>query len=320
MLNRNQKIETDNTKKTEFENEISIFVIPSLAEIDWSNPSVLFKTTLKCFIKAITARNLYTIGHTIVRIKSADTPEPIYVAMSGKFHTEKVSSVLVRKMGFGVLGATLQGHIEPESRIHKGIRIYSKRKMIGYIRFKVNRQSIDRVNKFINHFRNKSTLKCSPSELYNGATWPRYEKEGSGCASFGMAVLDVAGILPPGSEEWQVDVKIPMNIIGGEFNENKKISVRSILKTTSWYEGEGIEDIDYVRYNVYDPAKIFDWIKKCRVQNEYGYIAENEGNIVGLQIDMSHVHANEPVFIQREISNLFVKHYYKDINDLIVEE
>ena len=320
MQIENHTLKNNSTEKMEFEHEISIFVIPSLADIDWSNPSVLFKTTLKCFIKAITARNLYTIGHTIVRIKSPKIPEPYYIAMSGKFHTEKVTSVLVRKMGLGVLGATLQGHIEPEKRIKKGMEIYSKRGMIGYIRFKVNEQSIERVTEFIEHFKTKSTLKCSPSELYNGATWPRYEMEGSGCSSFGMAILDVAGILPAGSNEWRVDIKIPMKLIGGEFNGNKKIKIRSILKTTSWFEGKGKEDVGYVRYNVYDPAKIFNWIKKSRTQNEYGYLPENENNIIGLRIDMSHVHVTEPVFLKRVASNLFVKHYYKDISDLIVEE
>lgn len=320
MSTENHDSQTHTEIKPDFEHEISIFVIPSLAKIDWSNPSVLFKTTLKCFIKAITAKNLYTIGHTIVRIKSPNIKESYYVAMSGKFHTEKVSSVLVRRMGLGVLGATLQGHIEPEKQIHKGINLYAKRGMIGYIRFKVNAQSIDRVTEFIEHFKNKSTMKCSPSELYNGATWPRYENEGSGCSSFGMAILDVAGILPQCIEDWKVDIKIPMNLIGGEFNKNKKISIFSILNTTSWYVGKGREDIDYVRYNVYDPAKIFEWIKKSRVQNEYNYIAENEKDIIGLRIDMSNVHVTEPIFLQRIASNLFVKHYYKNINDLLMEE
>lgn len=320
MISGKPKLHTDSTGKTEFEHEITIFVIPALVHIDWSNPSVLFKTTLKCFIKAISARNLYTIGHTIARIKSPFTPEPFYVAMSGKYHTEKATSVLIRKMGLGVLGATLKGHIEPKKRIHKGIRLYAKRGMIGYIRFKVNEQSIHRVLEFISHFENKSTLKCAPSELYNGATWPRYEKEGSSCSSFGMALLDVAGILPPGSEEWKSSILIPMNLIGGAFNQNKKIKIRTILNTTSWYKGDGLEDTDFVRYSVYDPEKIFEWIKTCRAQNEHGYIAEDENGIAGLQIDMSHVRVTEPVFLHRTATNLFVKQYYENINDLIVED
>ncbi len=317
MINEKQNTETYSEKKTEFQNEITIFVIPALSQIDWTNPAMLFKTTLKCFFKAIIARNLYTIGHTIARIKSPRTLEPVYVAMSGKFHTEKVTSVLLKKMGFGVLGATLKGHIEPQNRIHKGIKLYGKRGKIAYIRFKVNEQSIDRVFEFVERFENKSKLRFAPCELYNGATWPRYENEGSGCSSFGMALLDVAGILPPGSEDWKANVLIPMNIIGGEFNQNKKIKVRTILKTTSWYTGEGVEDVDFVRYSVYDPEKIFKWIKACRTQNEFGYIAEDENGIAGLQIDMSYVQITEPVFLQRTVSNLFIKHYYEDLNDLM---
>ncbi len=319
-MNGELETQTDSIGKNEFQYEITLFVIPSLAAIDWSNPSVLFKTTLKCFMKALTARNLYTIGHIIIRIKSPKTPSPHYVAMSGKSHTEKVKSVVWKRMGLGAFGITLKGHVEPEKRILKGLELYAKRGMLGYVRFKVNEQSIHRVYEFVNHFKNKSTLKCAPSELYNGATWPRYEKEGSGCSSFGMALLDVAGILPTGWEEWRVEIKIPMHLIGGVFNQNKKIKISTILNSKSWYTGEGKEDIDYVKYTVYDPARILEWIKKCRTQNNYGYIAENENNVVGIKIDMSHAQFIEPVFLQRTASNLFVKHYYQDIKDLIVDD
>src|ERR1035437_1822226 len=76
--------------------QITIFVIPSLSPIDWSNPSVLFKTAEKCFFKAIFRKNYYIIGHTIARITSPLLAEPYYVAMSGKIPTEKPELLLIK--------------------------------------------------------------------------------------------------------------------------------------------------------------------------------------------------------------------------------
>jgi len=298
--------------------QITIFVIPSLSPIDWSNPSVLFKTAEKCFLKAIFRKNYYIIGHTIARITSPLLTEPYYIAMSGKIPTEKPELLLIKKIGFGAMGATIKGHIETEKSIKKGIELYSKRNEVAFIKFNINEQSVRRILELANQYQTKSINGYAPCDLYNGATWPRYKDEGSGCSAFGMSLLDAGGVLPAESKEWCINVKIPMNLIGGEFNGNKKIKIRAILQTKTWYEGTGIENVDYVNYKTYDPAMIFNWIINMRSQNNTDFRADEENGIKGVIADKQNIvfAANEPLYLQRTDSDVFIKHYYQKLRNL----
>jgi hypothetical protein len=298
--------------------QITIFVIPSLSPIDWSNPSILFKTAEKCFFQAIIRKNYYIIGHTIARITSPLLAAPYYVAMSGKIPTEKPELLLIKKIGFGAMGATIKGHIETEKSIKKGIELYSKRNEVAFIKFNINEQSVRRILELAKQYQTKSINGYAPCDLYNGATWPRYKDEGSGCSGFGMSLLDAGGVLPPEAKDWYVDVKIPMDLIGGEFNGNKKIKIRSILKTKSWYEGTGVENIDYVNYKTYDPGMIFNWIINMRSQNNPNYRADEENGIKGVIADRQNIvfAPDEPLYLQRTDSDVFIKHYYQKLRNL----
>jgi hypothetical protein len=300
------------------ENEITIFVIPSVTPIDWTNPSVLYRTTLNSYITSIFRKNYYAIGHIIARISSPMLTAPRYFAMCGKVFTEKPRLVLIKKDGLGSLGATMQGQVESEVNIVKSLKLYSSRNMLAYIKFRVSDQSVLRVLEFMEQYQKKTIKGFAPGDLYNGATWPRYRNEGSGCSAFGMSVLDVANLLPDESCSWRVCVKVPMDLIGGEINHNKKVKLSAILKAKSWYEGTGLADVDYVLYNVFDPSIIFNWIKNMRTQNDYQFRADEENGVPGLIVDKRNLvyEANDPIFLERKDSGLFVRQYYRDLQNI----
>ncbi|HET7732234.1 MAG TPA: hypothetical protein VFK73_00250, partial [Paludibacter sp.] len=299
-------------------NEITIFVIPSVAPIDWSNPAMLYKTTLNSYIKSIFRKNYYAIGHTIARVSSPMLPAPRFFAMSGKVFTEKPILVLVKKNGLGALGMTMQGHVESEMNIIRSLKLYSGRNMVAYIKFRVPHEAIIRVLEFLEQFQKKTIHGLAPGDLYNGATWPRYRNEGSGCSAFGVSILDVANLLPAESGEWRMHVKIPINLIGGEMNKSKKVKLSTILKTKSWYEGAGLVDVDYVDYNVFDPSLIFQWIKNKQIQNDSDFQLENENGMSGLIVDKRSLvyGTDDSVFQQRKDSGLFVKQYYRSLQSM----
>ncbi len=298
--------------------EITIYVIPSVSEIDWSNPSTLFKSMEKCYVKALFQKNYYVIGHTIARIESTSLQTPKYIAMSGLIQTEKVKLVIKDKVGFGVMGSTIQGHLESEKSIKKGIKLYSKYHKVAFIKFSINEQSLKRMLEFVKYYQTKNEFGFAPCEKYNGALWPGYKNEGSGCSAFGMSLLQVGGILPEDTEDWFVDVKVPMEIIGGRFNQNKKIKFKTMFNTTSWYKGNGKENVDYVNYKVYDPQLIFNWILRKNYEKDCTYQPIEENGVLGVYINRSDVHVaeDEPLFKQRTDSSLFQIHYYNYINCL----
>jgi hypothetical protein len=239
--------------------------------------------------------------------------------MRGKIITEKPELLFVKKLGLGAMGATIQGIIESEQSIKSGIELYAKRNKVAYIRFRINDQAVRRLMEFVTGYQTKSIVGFAPCDLYNGATWPRYKNEGSGCSAFGMAMLDVAGILPEESQKWRICVKMPMNLIGGEYNNHKQVKISEILKCKNWYEGKGIEGVDFVTYRTYDPALIFSWILNTRSQQNSDFISDNEDDIPGLLIDKQQVIISdtEPVFKERVDSDIFVQYYHNRLKSLV---
>ena len=61
-------------------------------------------------------------------------------------------------------------------------------------------------------------------------------------------------------ENWKQSVYLPMELIGGAFNGNRKIRIRDLIRKKSWHSGEGKNGVDYHKYDVYDPSLIFSWI------------------------------------------------------------
>jgi hypothetical protein len=106
-----------------------------------------------------------------------------------------------------------------------------------------------------------------------------------------------------------------MNLIGGKFNGMHKINSRMIRKTTCWHSGYGQEEIDFVSFSIYDPSLIYNWIIQQRaLPNQLrtsGYFLTEESIVPGLSSDRRHVQINpeEPIFIPRTSSNLFIRDY-----------
>lgn len=296
------------------EHELTIFAIPEVSKIAWDNPSLLFKTTIKCYLNAALRKHYYVIGHVIARIQSPLLDSTVYVAMNGAEQSEKVEYVIKKKVGLGVFGSTIKGRIEPVNHIHDGLALYAKRGKVAYLKFKINQQTVERLVEFVNYYKQKNQTGYAPCEFYNGALYPRFEKEGSGCSAFGVSLLDIANVIPnEAKNEWVRSVNIPMELIGGEFNNNKKVKFSSIFKTKNWYNGEGKEGVDFVNYSVYDPGLIFNWINYKYLQNDTNFIPETENNMKGLVVDQSDVTFNDKVIHQRKDTTFFAKFFYEKL-------
>lgn len=296
------------------DHELTVFVIPEVSPIEWDNPSVLFKTTIKCYLNAALRKHYYVIGHVIARISSPLLDSVVFVAMNGAIQSEKVEYVVKKKVGLGVLGSTIKGRMEPNNHINEGLQLYGNRGKVAYIKFKINEQAVQRLMEFVNYYQQKNETGFAPCEFYNGALWPRYEKEGAGCSAFAVTLLDIANVLPAeAKDEWVMSVNVPMELIGGEFNDNKKIKFGSILRTKSWYTGDGKEGVDFVNYSVYDPGLMFNWINNKRLENDSVYKPETEDNKSGLVVERRNVSFTDNVLLQRKDTTFFPKFYYEKL-------
>lgn len=295
--------------------EVSIFVMPTMYPVSWTSPSELYKTMYLNYIKSFALKNSYLLGHLAVQVNSPLLADTILTGMAAQSSKEKTDIFLKDKIGFGVLGVAMKGKLEKNTELKKKFEIYKRRHKLAFITFKVNANSIKRIQQFIEVFSKSVDNLPASSNYYGGSFWPLYAGEGAGCSAFGLALLDAAKILPTSSNDWLIRVNIPMSIIGGEFNNNRKIKFSEILKTKSWASSDLKLNVDYIPFQIYDPSKIYRWIKNERLNAKSDFVAIEKDNVPGLYLDCRTMQIDEniPVFTVRPTPDFFVDFFKKKL-------
>ena len=307
-INNNSKANIPNES-----HELTLYVMPTMYPLDWSSPARLYKTMKTCYVKTIGLTDHYLLGHMAVKLESPLLDKPILIGQASGSTSEKTQLILKEKIGYGILGATLTGRIETEEELAHKIEVYARRGKLAFIKYRINTEAMQRVLTFIEKYTQKFNTQNAACDFYGGAFWPRYENEGGSCTSFGFSLLDVINIVPPTDYKWKLDLKIPQQLIGGRFNNNRKVKFSTIKKADAWHNGEGSLNKDFVKYSVYEPSIIFDWVLQKRRDTIPEYQAIDDDGVPGLYIDKTSVacKSNEPLFLQRAEPNLFIDVYLK---------
>lgn len=308
-------IPTELIAQNESEHELTLYVMPTLYPLNWESPATLYKSLKSCLIRTTIRSDNYLLGHMAVKLKSTLIPEPLLIGQASGALSEKLNLLFKQKVGFSLLGLPISGRLETKKELKRNFKIYIRRKKIAFIRYQISEKAASRVLAFIDEYSSKKNGENSPSDFYGGVFWPRHHGEGSGCSAFGAALLDINNLLGAETDAWKLDLKIPMPIIGGEVNNGKKIKIKDIKKTNSWYTKDGIANKDYVEYEVYEPSIMFDWILNKRKTNDSVYIPIQENAIPGLLINALDVKVdeNEEIFYNRTNPNLFIDYYVNKI-------
>jgi hypothetical protein len=304
--------------------ELTIFVIKSSSPLNWESPSLLYRTSLESYTKSLFSKNAYSIGHLFIELSTPLLDSVVLTSIRSTSGAEKRRLVLKEKIGLGMLGAVLHGRMETRAELTRKMDHFSKKKNgIRFIKYRICEESAKRIIEFLERFTKKFDGRNKPCDFYGGAFWSRFENEGGGCTSFGMSAMEVAG-LSHDYPEWRVSVNIPINLIGGEYNNGHRVKRSAILRANSWYNGNGQENVDFIPITVYDPSLIFDWIDRQRITNcnttekIYDKSTDNrilsaftpvlKNGIPGLYIDLRKiiVPSEEPVFKQRKQPSVFI--------------
>ncbi|MEA4986015.1 hypothetical protein SDC9_43566 [bioreactor metagenome] len=309
-------VAVDPERKNDDIHEFTVYVMPTLHPLSWESPSALYKTMRKCYIKTIGVKDNYLLGHVAVGFNTSLLPDTLLIAQTSGELKEKLDLIFKYKVGYAIMGAALQGRIESHEELRHKLDVYAKRNKLAFIRYKVSKSAAKRMLDFVTEYSAKMNEHYAPSDFYGGAFWPRYHQEGAGCSAFGMALLDLVNLLPDEHiKEWELNVNIPMKLIGGKFNKGKKVKYSTIRKTDSWYIGEGEANVDYVPYSVYEPSIMFDWIMEKRDKQDKTYLPIEENGVPGLVFDATQIDfdKDEPFFTERSEPNIFIEHYKKRI-------
>lgn len=285
--------------------------MPTMFPIDWESPATLYKSTTRCFYKTMSLDDNHLLGHMMVSFHTPLLPQPKYVAMTAANKRENIDLILKNKIGLAILGATLQGKIESEDHILHMLKVYSERRKLAFITFKVPESAMNQMLDFFQQFCRSNPNEHRPSAYYGGAYWPLYEGEGAGCSAFALAVLASANILPAEAKSWLVSRNIPMNLIGGPYNQNKRVPFGRIKRATKWHDGNGAPNKDFVNIQTYDPSILFQWILDKREANDSIFSPVEVDGVPGLTIDLTSavLPSDKPFFTKRPEPNLFLEIY-----------
>ena len=297
------------------EHELTLYIMPTLEPLDWTSPKSIYTSTFHCYLKNITTKDNYLLGHVAIKLKSSLLDKPLLTTQTSSGMQEKLDLIFKQKIGLGILGAPITGRMEPSTELSRKLKVYSERNKLTFIRYNINEKAARRIIEFVEQYTQVRDSSFATCNYYGGSFWPLNKNEGAGCSSFGIAVLQLAGIEPIEPEKWIVEVKIPMKLIGGSLNNNKKIKINEIKKTNQWYEGRGVANVDYVNYKVYDPSLMFDWVLNKTRQPSSRYRVLSDDGTTGLLIDATGavVDENEPMFTPNKEADLFVIHYLQKI-------
>lgn len=293
--------------------EVTLYIMPTLEPLNWESPSHLYKSMNDCYLKTIGMEDNYLLGHVAVELSTPLLEKSLLIAQTSGSLKEKLDLIFRQKVGFGIIGAAMQGRIETDTELRHKIQVYQKRNKLAILKYDISLNAMKRILSFVEEYSSRRDGKTSPSDFYGGAFWPRYYNEGSGCSAFAMSLLELIQLLPETADEWRKDVRIPINLVGGDYNRGLKVKRKTILKTTEWYNGSGQLNVDYVKYSVYEPSVMFDWILKTKLSNDTLYKPFEQNGIPGLYVDARNIPFDNdaPLFIQRPEANLFIDVYYK---------
>ena len=294
--------------------ELTIFVIPSAVEYDWSSPHSLYHTYKLNYIKNIFKKEKYILGHAFVEIRSPIVNDRLLTGMRSCGREQQRDLVLHEKYGLTILGMDLQGRLELHDDLAEKVENYSRKGDLAFIRVLIGEGTVHRLMEFLEKYEQRLDSLGNPGPWYGGAFYPRYYGEGSGCSAFVISFLDLAGVLQEEFHNWNIDINIPMDLLGGPINGNHQVKLSSIRKSREWSSISETAGKDYEPFMIYDPTLIFNWINVKHDQPDtsgnlpWKPVTHNKSK--GIEIDARHIPVpSEPIFMHRKNPTIFTDYF-----------
>jgi len=257
--------------------QLTVYAIPAPRKIKWGSPRKLFLRALGNQIAFRHRDSKHSIGHVFVHLRSSLTGREEFVGMTSRGPTEDRDLILLDGYGFGVLGADMMGRLETHEELAARLEERAETGLIAWLRFGVSPEAAARMVEFVDEFRAQGL-----DDHYGGANRPRY-REGGGCSAFGLAFMELAGLVTPEHHEaWQVHFRVPERLWGGPLT-----GLRVPLRRALWEGGRWARaDEPHVASMFWDPSKMYRWIRENHeAQALADHAPESYKDAVGLVVD-----------------------------------
>lgn len=317
-------VSAQDTKESD-KHELIIFLTRSPHPLDWESPSSLFKTVKKSWFKTVSGKKgKRFLGHASFVLKSSLVEnDSLWLGIAPSVYKEMKDLMFKEKIGLGLLGIAFDSEREDKKGIIENLSFNYKHAEVNFISILLSKESASQIIEFINYFNaHQENYLFPPSSFYGGVFWPLYEGEGAGCTALCLGAIESGGIYIDEEikDQWLIQKKIPMDLVGGRFNQNKKIRLRDIKRRKHWYTGPGKPNKDYLDFEIYDPNYMMDWVNDIISEGDYStYFLTPKIELKGVQLDYRDI---KPVYRFKEKlqvrpnPNIFTEHY----NEMIKPE
>lgn len=271
--------------------ELTLYSMPSPREINWTTPKGLMITAITNNLTLKHRKTKHAIGHVFISLSHKGRDEFVMTGSAPTADSGMKDFVLKQGYGLGILFTGIKGNLEPSEKLLAEIPARAKSGRIAFIKFKLSEENYDRLKTYLKEYRKRGYGK-----IYNGLNLPR-EGLGAGCSAFGISFLEVAGIMHPvWQKEWPIQVRIPMDLIGGPIT-GKKVPLLKISTIRKW----ATEKQPHKLLELYEPFKIYQWIHKAWARESREKTGKvkllKENRALGLEYDCTHVAPpSEPIF------------------------
>ncbi|HAE38075.1 MAG TPA: hypothetical protein DCG57_05475 [Candidatus Riflebacteria bacterium] len=281
--------------------DLTLYTMPSPREIDWQTPRGLMVSAITNNLTLQHKGTKHAIGHVFIQLSHQERGELILTGSVPRPEDDSKNKILKQGYGLGILFTDMLGRLEKTEDLLNEIPARFESGRLAYIRFKLNDANYDRLKTYLKNYQERGY-----GNVYNGLNLPR-EGLGAGCSIFGIAFLEIAGIMHPvWREKWPIKVRIPLELIGGPLTGNK-VPIAKVAKAKRWAN----ENEPHRELMLYEPYYIFQWIKAEWAKEHKAGTGRvkllKKGKAYGLEYDCTHVAPPDEPMFQGEATDLPVE-------------
>ncbi len=240
------------------DDELTLYTLPAVGELDWESPASLLATALKNVFKPAAGGYKRRIGHMFVHLKTRTYGRDEWVGMTTADDGEAVRLVEDKRYGLGVLTADQLGKLDDPARLKQELAFRETTGEFAFLRILLSKPLAKRLVDYLDGIKQRG------ADLhYGGANRPRHG-EGGGCAPFAVSFLAVAGLIEreylvdaPGQKAWKFEVGIPPEYFGGPLSGRRVDKFEVAFGRHGWLKPE---DPRAIRHIVWEPTRITKWI------------------------------------------------------------
>jgi hypothetical protein len=242
-------------------NSISIVFIRADAPLDWSSPARVTSTALANYLAWARPAFSHPIGHALVHIRCAEpggaNNRHVWAGVTGGGTKEDLHRLVFGGEGLGILTASFHGRMMEKTEVLRERRYHRSSDRAQRIRFLVSESTCARTLAYYDEF--------IRAELYRdfGLTKRPRWREGAGCTTFVVSLLEIAGVKAP-LAAWSRSVRLPAALVG---ERGRTVGLFELLYSKAaerWAEApERGVTIGFV-----DVSKAESWIRTMRAAGD----------------------------------------------------